>query len=198
MGRENDAEVSGFYALPTLSLSARGIHGKRPEVYCFGDVLELRGDHGAVVAIPASTVRVLRLGVGGSRSGTFHMARLFIDGEVDQLLLRAANQYCPGYRDTMYRFAHAVAQARGLGALEHGSTRGGAIGQLVAVVVIAAFFAAVAVIFWSEEAGMIGAMVFTAVMAAVIVLFVWEFIVHDTPKPMRSLDEADRYLPKRR
>ena len=194
-------QATGFFAHPTPALRARGVVGRKPAVFCFGNVLEIQGEDGSVLAVPAAAVRTLRLGKGGTGLGTVFMARLFLDDDeagAESLLLRAANPFDRQYRPTMRAFAHAVAEARGLGALESGNSDGGIVGGFLAVLAVAAFATLLAWAAWAGEMGATGAAVFTLAMVAIVALTGWEFLVRDRVRAMGSLAEVDKHLPRMR
>lgn len=207
-GPREPEEATGFYARPDPLLAALGVLGDRPEVYCFGELLEVRGAGGSLLAIPASSVRTLRLGFGGTKYGTYYMARLFLDGWFEQgegwtetpptqpVLLRAVQPNDAAYGQVMRRFAHAVHAARGLGALEHGTTLRDAIlgfvltgGVLVGGIVLAWTL-------WYKPDFVIGSVVMTMLFGAFTIWLGWEALARDRPGKLRRLRDVGRYLPK--
>lgn len=191
--------TAGFQAFAAPSLRARGVRGKRPEVVCLGDVLEIRGEDGSVFPVPAAAVRTLRLGVGGTGLGTVYMARLFLDGDApgaDPLHLRADNPLDRQYGPTMRCFAHAVAKARGLGALESGNASNGRVGAVLSVLGLAAVAAFISLPAWTGGMGTGGAAVFTIALTAVVAVAGWEFLVRDRVRPITSIEQVDKCLPR--
>jgi len=190
-------EGSGFYASSDESLARHGI-GAAPEVFCLGGKLLLRDGAGGLLEIAAERVERLRLGFVRTKFDTYHETRLFLPGEAEPLLIKPRTTRDLHYAATMRRFAHAVAGARGLDRLERGLT--GRVALLGIVVVLAVCTAAslMALLVWSKEHGMAGAVVFTAAMAGAAGLMTWHGVSRERPRPLASLDELERYLPRPR
>lgn len=195
---EASGEAVGFHALPHGSLRPYGIVGDQPEVFCVDGDLLLRDAGGEVLDIQPGEVERLRLGMMATKSQVYHVARLFLRREGKPLLLMPKTPRCPHYAATMRAFAHAVARERGLDHLEHGLTRGSALAMFLVVLVICTGASLMALLVWSEEFGMVGAVVFTAAMAGAVALAGWEALKREMPKRMVSLEEIERYLPQPR
>ena len=189
----------GFYLKPHPSLAQRGLAGGKLEAFCINGALLLHDPAtGHRSLIPAAAVARVRLGVIGTRSAVYHVALVFVAGEAGPIQLMSREPGCLGYAATLRRFARAVAAARGLGAVEHGLTTRSTVITLIAVFLITGGASAAALLVWSKERGMTGAIVFSMAMAAAFALCVWQAVAHEFPRAMRSPAEIDRYLPKRR
>ena len=188
---------SGFFARPHPSFDRRGVRGKQLEVHCHGSTLDVRGQDGARLEIPARNVARLRLGVTGSRSGTYYLARVLTEGEAEPLFLCTAHSGGPGYAGTMRRFARAVAEAHGVERIEHGTTRGDALFLFLATLVVAGGATILAFTVWADEGGAVFSWAFAAAMAALVAAMGWHSLRHADPKPLKSLDELERTLPRR-
>jgi hypothetical protein len=193
------AEDTGFYLKPHPSLARRGLAGEALEGFCIDGMLLLHDPaSGARIAIAAGEVARVRLGVMGTRSAVYHVARIFPADAADSIQVMSRAPGCLGYAASLRRFAHAVAEARGLQAVEHGLTTASTVATLIAVFLVTGGASALALLVWSEAHGMGGAMAFSLVMALAFGLCVWQAAAHEFPRPMRSLTEIDRYLPRRR
>ncbi|PEQ13833.1 hypothetical protein B2G71_05860 [Novosphingobium sp. PC22D] len=192
-----DEGAASFYALPHASLAGRGAAGGRLVVYCIEGDLQIHGEDGGF-EVRASAVERLRFGMTVSRTALHHVARIHLVGEKDPLCLRAANASCRAYGMTMRRFLRAVAETRGMSRIERGLSFGSALLLLAMVLAIAGSFTSVALLYWSREHGMAGAIAFAALMVAVVALCAWHVLANELPRPVKSLEEAERYLPRGR
>ena len=190
----NEDEGAGFYALGDRLLARHGVPGDPVAVYCHGDTLLLRGEGGPEFRLPAAAIERLRLGFAETKYSRFQIARIFLTGEAEPLVIHSRDSRAPAYATTMRRFARAVVAAHGSAALERGLTDRAARTTTLVESGVAIVFAAMAVLVWSREAGSLGAAVFVAVLAALAASFAWYANVFEAPHPLASLDEAEKYL----
>jgi hypothetical protein len=188
---------TGFYAAPHASLAAHGI-GEQPALYCTGGTLQVRDAAGGAFDIAPERVERLRLGATRTKLDIYHQARLFLAGEAEPLLIRPRATRDPHYAATMRRFAHAVAAAGGIERIERGLTGRLALVGVLAVIPVAAGASLMALLVWSKEYGMAGAVAFTALMAGMVALLAWHALARERPRPVASLEELEIYLPNAR
>jgi hypothetical protein len=94
----------------------------------------------------------------------------------------------------MRRYAHAVAAARDMSAVERGLTERAARNTVIFGIIFALFFIGVTWFLWAAAAGSTGAIVFTGVLVGIVLLFAWHAHVFERPQALKTLGEAEKHL----
>lgn len=189
------SEPISFRVRSTEALRRLGLLGEAVDVEFVQGNLVLRGPQGGCLTCASDQVERLRLGYEETKYSRVYLARIWRAGADAPLVLVPVDRAARAYGRAMRGFARAVVAVGGLARIERGLTFGGAMALPLSVLALGLAGSALALWIWVDR-GFWGQMVFLAVMATLPALFLVRALCLDVPRPVRSIEALERYLPE--